>query len=60
MSWHLIHIIVVCQADGSHEMSKLIFYEKLKKSRVSSTTNFAWCFNPCLAEPRYTLPLQTV
>ena len=42
---------IICQADDSHEMSKLIFSEK--KMRMLSATNFAWGFNTHHAMSRW-------
>ena len=40
-----IFMWIVCLADDSHEMSRLVFSEKQKNFfRISSATNFAWRF----------------
>ena len=43
-SWHFMWI--VCLADDSHEISRLVFLwkKKKKKNRMASATNFAWRF----------------
>ena len=47
-SWHFMWII--CQTDNIHEMSRLFSLKtkkqkkKPQKTRLSSATNFAWCF----------------
>ena len=45
-SWHFM--LIICQADQLHEMLRSVFSEvlkKMKKIRLSSAKNFAWCFN---------------
>ena len=57
--WHFMHIVSL----GTHEMSMPCFVEKKEnywKMSSAEILPIMESINPCPAEPRYTLPLQTV